>query len=100
MIKLRGEIKMVNVINGNRGETADITTIKTTGQAEPTNRVLEPYIAAEYQEPAVMLDGRECLKIYQFDEDEVRDAQSDGNDTWEEDLPWDDEHVDHVVIYD
>lgn len=92
--------KMVDVINGNKGEMVDIATVKTTGQAEPTNRVLEPYIAAEYQEPAVMADGRKCLKIYQFSADVVKDAQADGNDTWEEDLPWNDEHVDHVVIYD
>jgi len=92
--------KIVDVINGSKGETADITTVKTTGQAEPTNRVLEPYIAAEYQEPAVMPDGRKCLKIYQFDEDALREAQGNDNDTWEESLPWNDEHVDHVVIYD
>ena len=92
--------KIVDVINGNKCETADITTVKTTGQAEATNRILEHYIAAEYQEPAIMPDGRKCLKIYQFDEGELRDAQADGNDAWEESLPWDDEHVDHVVIYD
>ena len=92
--------KMVNVINSNKGETIDITTVTTTDQAEATNRVLEHYIAAEYQEPAVMPDGRKCLKIYQFDEDEVKDAQADDNDAWEESLPWDDEHVNHVVIYD
>ena len=99
-----GEIemtKMVDVINGNRGETVDIATVITTDQAESINRVFEEsYIAAEYQEPAVMPDGRKCLKIYQFDEDEVKDAQADDNDAWEESLPWDDEHVDHVVIYD
>ena len=92
--------KMVNVINSNKGETIDITTVTTTDQAEATNRVLEHYIAAEYQEPAVMPDGRKCLKIYQFDMYEVEDAQADDNDAWEEDLPWDDEHVNHVVIYD
>ena len=92
--------KMVNVINSNKGETIDITTVETTGQAEPTNRVLEHYIAAEYQEPAVMPDGRKCLKIYQFDMYEVEDAQADDNDAWEESLPWDDGHVAHVVIYD
>lgn len=92
--------KMVNVINSNKGETIDITTVTTTDQAEATNRVLEHYIAAEYQEPAVMPDGRKCLKIYQFDMYEVEDAQADDNDAWEESLPWDDEHVNHVVIYD
>ena len=92
--------KMVDVINGNKGETVDIATVTTTGQAEPTNRVLEYYVAAEYQEPAVMPDGRACAKIYQYDEDVVKDAQADDNDAWEESLPWDDEHVAHVVIYD
>jgi hypothetical protein len=92
--------KMVNVINGNKGETVDISTVKTTGQAVPTNIVLEPDIVMEFEEPAVMPDGRKCLKIYQFDENEVKDAQADGNDTWDEDLPWNDGHVAHVVIYD
>jgi hypothetical protein len=92
--------KMVDVINVNKGETIDITTVITTEQAEATNRVLESHIAAEYQEPAVMPDGRKCLKIYQFDEDALREAQSDDNDAWEESLPWTDEYVDHVVIYD
>ena len=92
--------KRVNVLNGNKGETVIATEVRPAGQAEPTNRVLEHYIAAEYQEPAVMPDGRKCLKIYQFDMYEVEDAQADGNDTWEEDLPWNEEHVDHVVIYD
>ena len=91
---------MVDVCNGNGGETVDIATVITTDQAEATNRVLEDYIAAEYQEPAVMPDGRKCLKIYQFDADDVKDAQADDNDAWEEYLPWDNEHVDHVVIYD
>ena len=92
--------KMVDVINGNKSETVDIATVITTDQAEPTNRVLESYIAAEYQEPAVMPDGRKCLKIYQFDEDALKEAQANDNDAWEESLPWDDEHVNHVVIYD
>jgi tRNA A37 threonylcarbamoyladenosine biosynthesis protein TsaE len=91
----------VNVINGNKGETVDITTVITAGQAELTNAIVEPYnIVIEYQEPAVMPDGRKCLKIYHFDEYEIKDAQADDNDTWEEDLPWNDAHVAHVVIYD
>ena len=92
--------KRVNVLNGNKGETVIAAEVSPAGQAEPTNRVLEHYIAAEYQEPAVMPDGRKCLKIYQFDRSEVKDAQADDNDTWEEALPWNEEHVDHVVIYD
>ena len=93
-------VKRVNVLNGNKGETVIAAEVSPAGQAEPTNRVLEHYIAAEYQEPAVMPDGRKCLKIYQFDMSEVKDAQADDNDTWEEDLPWNEEHVDHVIIYD
>ena len=92
--------KKVNVLNGNKGETVIAAEVSPAGQAEPTNRVLEHYISAEYQEPAVMPDGRKCLKIYQFDEDALREAQANDNDAWEESLPWDDEHVDHVVIYD
>jgi len=93
--------KRVKVVNGNSSsEMVDITVVMSTGQAMPTNRVLEHYLGAEYQEQAVLPDGRNCLKIYQFDYDEVKDAQADGNDTWEEDLPWNEEHVDHVVIYD
>ena len=63
--------KRVNVLNGNKGETVIAAEVSPAGQAEPTNRVLEHYIAAEYQEPAVMPDGRKCLKIYQFDRSEV-----------------------------
>lgn len=79
--------KRVNVLNGNKGETVIAAEVSPAGQAEPTNRVLEHYIAAEYQEPAVMPDGRKCLKIYQFDMSEVKDAQADGNDIWEEAFP-------------
>ena len=92
--------KIVAVVNGNTGETVDVATIRTIGQATATNRILDPYVAAEYQEPAIMPDGRKCLKVYQFEERELRDAQANGNDAWEEALPWDEGHVDHVVIYD
>ena len=86
--------KMVDVINGNKGETVDVATVMTTSQEA------EQITETVWQEDAVMPDGRRCLKKYEFNGDEIAEAKNcDDPIQYEEFLPWDDEHVFEVTIY-
>jgi len=77
-------------------------TVKGIDNAYPTSRVLDGSsdagYAEEWAEPAKLPDGRQCLKIYLFDDDDIVD--SDGEPREPEWYPWDDEHVARVVVTD
>lgn len=45
----------------------------------------------EWAEPAILPDGRKCLKIYVFSRDDK--TNDEGNSVSSEDYPWDDAHV-------
>jgi hypothetical protein len=75
-------------------ERVDPSLVTSTGNAEPTSRVLEGSgdhgYAQEWAEPAQLPDGRKCLRMYLFTEDEIADEP--------EDYPWDDEHVARIKL--
>lgn len=76
----------------------DPETVEATGEnAYPTNRLLDGSqdhgYAEEWQEPATMPDGRPCLRVYLFDNDEVDHEDA-------ADYPWDHEHVARILLID
>jgi hypothetical protein len=81
-------------------EQIDPSLVNATGNAEPTGRLLDGSedhgYAEEWQEPAVMPDGRRCSRMYLFEDDEIVDA--DGEPLLPEDYPWDDEHVSRIIL--
>jgi len=85
-----------NTVDGS--EMIDPALVTATDNAEPTSRVLsgseDGGYAQEWQEPAIMPDGRKCNRMYLFTQDEI-DAVEDA-----EDLPWDDEHVVRIILID
>jgi len=93
--------RLVQVHYGNTtidgAEQIDPALVEATGHAEPTSRVLDGSedhgYAEEWQEPAVMPDGRPCLRMYLFDDDEVCEEEA-------ENYPWDDDHVKRIVLLD
>lgn len=84
-------------------EIIDSETAKPTDQAEPTSRLLDGsadhgYVQ-EWAEPAILPDGRRCIRMYLFDEDDITDA--DGEEIEEaENFPWDEEHVRRIILID
>lgn len=78
-------------------ETIDAAKVESTGNAEPTSRVLngseDSGYAEEWQEPAVMPDGRKCLRSYLFTAEETTDLEA-------ENYPWDDDHVKRIILID
>jgi hypothetical protein len=83
-------------------ERIDPSLVKATDNARPTGRLLdrsEDYgYAEEWQEPATMPDGRQCLRMYLFDKDEITD--DNGEPLEAEDYPWDDDHVQRIILLD
>jgi hypothetical protein len=76
----------------------DPETVEPAGKnAYPTSRLLDGSqdhgYAQEWAEPATMPDGRPCLRIYLFDDDEVDHEDA-------VDYPWDDEHVKRIELLD
>jgi hypothetical protein len=90
--------------NENRSddELIDPALVEPTGNAEPTSRVLDGSsdhgYAEEWQEPAVLPDGRECYRMYLFDDEDI--TGENGERLLAEDYPWDDEHVRRVLLVD
>ena len=85
-------------------ETIDPSLVKATGQnAEPTSRLLDGSedhgYAEEWQEPALMPDGRPCYRMYLFDSEELIDELT-GEQINAEDYPWDDDHVRRIILVD
>lgn len=80
----------------------NISAVDSIDLAEPTNRtVSELWVAAEFQEEAMLPDGRRCFKIYHFNAAEVADAERDSEDApeeWADWLPWDDAHVAYLMV--
>lgn len=67
--------------------------------AEPTNRVLGPeegWAAEEWSERGT-ISGKPCTAYYLFAYDEIEDEYGDPIDP--EHYPWDDEHIERVVIF-
>ena len=90
------EKRMVPI--GDGGETIDVATVDSTGEAAtPTGRVLDGSsdhgYAQEWTELAHTPDGRRCLKVCIFDHDEVAVELA-------EDYPWDDDHVVRIQLLD
>jgi hypothetical protein len=84
-------------------EMIDFDKITSTGNAEPTSRVLDGSqdhgYAEEWSEPGILPDGRTGQIMYLFDDDDITDG--DGNPLEEaEDYPWDEEHVRRFVLND
>jgi hypothetical protein len=81
-------------------EQIDPSLVNATGQPQPTARVLDGSddhgFAEEWQEPAVMPDGRKCYRIYLFNEDEIKD--DDGELLEADEYPFDHEHVQRIVL--
>lgn len=74
-------------------ETCDPSLIVSTGQAEPTGRMLtgdDAWAAEEWAEPAKMPDGRKCQRVYLFRASELADDA--------ENYPWDDAHVSRIQL--
>jgi hypothetical protein len=83
-------------------EHIEPSLVEATDNAEPTSRVLEGSedhgYAEEWQEPAIMPDGRKCFRIYLFTEDEI--INNEGESMEAENYPWDDEHVARIILAD
>ena len=95
-------IRITNGLNYNRftDETVDIDTVNTTGNAEPTSRVLEGSsdhgYAQEWTAPCTLPDGRKGLIVYLFTEEEVVDYTGESREA--EDYPWDDNHIRRIKL--
>lgn len=93
-------MKKVPVSYLNRQDTAedpiDPSLVEPTDDAEPTYGVAPEGFAAEWKEPAIMPDGRKCLRMYLFAAGDIVDKR--GNPLDVEDYPWDDEHVARIVL--
>lgn len=82
-----------------KAETIDAARVLVaTGDcAEPTSRLLagseDHGYAEEWQEPAVLPDGRKCYRMYLFDAEDIADKDP-------EFYPWDDDHVRRIILVD
>jgi hypothetical protein len=84
-------------------ETIDPVLVISAGMpAEPTFRLLEGSddegYAEEWQELASMPDGRRCMRIYLFCQDEIADV--DGELLEPEFYPWNNDHVRRIKLLD
>lgn len=84
-------------------ESIDPSLVNATGgNAVPTSRVLDGGedhgYAEEWQEPAVLPDGRECYRMYLFDSSEI--VNDNGEPLEAENYPWDDDHVARILLAD
>jgi hypothetical protein len=81
-------------------EQIDPSLVAATEQAQPTARILDGSddngFAEEWQEPAVMPDGRKCYRVYLFNKDEITDE--DGELLEADQYPFDHEHVRRIVL--
>lgn len=78
----------------------DPSAAKPTDQAYPTSRLLDGSTdhgyAEEWAEPAMLPDGRKCLIMYLFDDDDI--TWDDGEPREAEDYPWNNEHVSWIKL--
>ena len=93
-------MKKVPVSYLNRQDTAedpiDPSLVEPMDDAEPTNIAPPAGFAAEWKEPAIMPDGRKCLRMYLFTAGDIVDKR--GKPLAAEDYPWDDEHVVRIIL--
>ena len=66
------------------GEVVDLSTITSSGNAEPTSRVLDGSsdhgYDQEWLEPATLADGRECSLVYLLDNEDFEDENGEAYD--------------------
>ena len=83
-------------------DSIDTSLVHSTGHAEPTSRLLDGSedhgYDEEWQEPAILPDGRKCYLMYLFDIADITNA--DGDALLAEDYPWDDDHVRRIILVD
>ncbi|MDD5060685.1 MAG: hypothetical protein PHN44_00170 [Candidatus Marinimicrobia bacterium] len=97
---------MVHVTTCNTDQKHDMlidpSTVIATDQAVPTGRLLDGssdhgYVE-EWQEPAILPDGRQCYRMYLFDDDDITDEE--GNHLDADCYPWDNDHVRRILLAD
>lgn len=80
----------------------DPSIVDATDAAFCTGRLLDGSsdhgYAQEWWEQATLPDGRNCFRVYLFDDDDLVD--DNGEPLGYEDLPWDDEHVARIRLAD
>ena len=66
------------------GEVVDLSTIKSSGNAECTSRVLDGSsdhgYDQEWLEPATLADGRECSLVYLLNNEDFEDGDGEAYD--------------------
>ena len=80
--------------------TISANMVNPTDQAVPTGRLLDGscdhgYVE-EWQEPAILPDGRECYRIYLFAAEDI--YTDDGYPIDADEYPWDDDHVARIIL--
>jgi hypothetical protein len=102
------ETRKVHVTWTNENRTGDemidpaLAEVETGTQAYPTSRLLDGSsdhgYAEEWAEPATLPDGRPCLRMYLFDDEDIHDEE--GEPLLAENYPWDHEHVRRILLLD